>query len=132
MSDPFPLEFREVFEALFPGVAWPGDAAAALRHLHNEVILLRARCELDTGPVRPRGELVAIHDLLCHVVLLDTKTQAAVVTPEDVRSLMCNLDVLCWMLRHDHNNTFAKNVTGIQKQMLQLGLFMTRLPGEPE
>lgn len=70
-------------------------------------------------PLRARDEIVRAHDLLVHMVthpelrvLIEDQTFAA---------LLAHVDVLCWVLRHDHNEVFASRLAALGEAFAGLG-----------
>lgn len=43
-------------------------------------------------------------------------------------SLTAALDALCWVLEHDHNTTFAKNLDELQQEIEVQGFRLMELP----
>lgn len=43
-------------------------------------------------------------------------------TPEMRDRLMISCDVLCWVLKHDHNPTFEENISKLEAQLKEIGV----------
>lgn len=74
--------------------------------------------------VRPLEEIVRAHDAL--VGLICHKEQdpnfRLLMTEEQRANIICSADVLCWVLMHEHNSTFAKNLAQIAQTTARGGL----------
>ncbi len=73
--------------------------------------------------IRDKDDIQAAHDRLVAIVL------GEVPAPVDARlhnSIIAALDVLCWVLEHDHNETFANNLKLIDKCLAEHGLKLHR------
>ncbi len=46
----------------------------------------------------------------------------------DRQQFVSNCDVLCWLLGHDHNTTFADNLDKLEKYVASLGYQLTQAP----
>jgi len=75
--------------------------------------------------MRGREEIQRAHDVLVAMVLGEVKVPLA---DEDHKALTANLDVLCWVLEHDHNQTFAGNLRLAEEQARRAGYVLKRLP----
>jgi hypothetical protein len=73
-------------------------------------------------PVRPAVEIQRAHDLL-HALVTGEFT-LAVLSADDLKHLHACLDVLCWVLRHDHNKHFAGNLTSVEHELNQAGVVL--------
>jgi hypothetical protein len=74
--------------------------------------------------IRARDDVQRGHDLLVHVV---TDEEArGLFSNTDVESLTRSLDALCWVLRHDHNRTFASVLAQIEMRMEASGFRLIR------
>jgi hypothetical protein len=62
------------------------------------------------------AEIQRAHDILIAVKL----GEVMVLVPDD-DSLTAAIDVLCWVLRHDHNQTFAENLAGLEAAIAATG-----------
>jgi hypothetical protein len=74
---------------------------------------------------RSRDEIQHAHDVLAFIVTTP-KLRKALVKEDAVDRLTAALDVLCWMLRHDHNRTFASNLARLENAMATMGCEMHR------
>lgn len=68
-------------------------------------------------------EIQKAHDLLHPLITgeLDLNQANVVIEPETVLAIHSALDVLCWILDHEHNSTFAKNLTALEVELLEAG-----------
>jgi hypothetical protein len=122
------FRLRTVWSEFFPDQAWPGDPAAALEYVAGEIRMLR---ETD---VRPTNEIQKAHDLLTQLIL-DKPLLNLIVAPEHQAIIRANCDVLCWVLHHDHNKTFADNYERLiaRMELLGLGVFrFSEMQNKPE
>ncbi len=75
--------------------------------------------------MRTVEELTRAHDMLAQVVLGEIcerpKGKSMVV-------MSANLDVLCWALRHSHNETFEANLQGLRAELEKMGMRQMELP----
>jgi hypothetical protein len=83
----------------------------------------------DLPPLRPLTEIVRAHDLFVSLIL-DDNLRAQVINLEDQKSLIAAADVLCWVLQHTHNRTFAGNLASIEARLSVLGIAIVD-EGEP-
>jgi len=75
---------------------------------------------------RSRDEIQRAHDILGAVILNPTICGAIYGSnaEETLPQIVCNMDVLCWALGHDHIKTFGENLATIETSFEQLGLEM--------
>lgn len=79
-------------------------------------------------PMRSRDEVQKMHDILIAVVLGEVPVRF----PADVIERMnYSCDVLCWVLQHDHNDSFEKNVAEMMEEFERLGIIFLK-EGEGE
>jgi len=77
-------------------------------------------------PMRTREEVQRAHDILAGLIL---KPDIAARLDEDARRLIVmNLDVLCWVLCHDHNLSFPGMLKVIEDSMTAMGFGLARHP----
>lgn len=69
-------------------------------------------------------EIQRAHDLLVGIVL-DSELFDQLVNADDHQGLICSLDVLCWVLGHDHNTSFAQNIRKLELRLEALGIRLT-------
>jgi hypothetical protein len=72
--------------------------------------------------VKSRDEIHAAHDRLTAIVLGEVPCPFQ----EGPGILIPMLDVLCWVLDHDHNINFALNLANIDKMLGQLGFVLEK------
>lgn len=75
--------------------------------------------------MRDREEIQRAHDLLVGIILGDAPMP---LSDEERKIVSANVDVLCWVLEHDHNRTFATNLELAQEQTRAAGWELKRLP----
>ncbi len=71
--------------------------------------------------IRTELEIVRAHDLLFGLIL-DDDLRAMVINLEDDQALLEAASILCWVLRHDHNQKFAGNLASIEARLDALGI----------
>jgi hypothetical protein len=69
--------------------------------------------------MRAEDEIRRAHDLLV-AVLLGEIPNPWTGAPQEI--LIGAADVLCWVLQHEHNRTFEKNLAEARAQLAQLGI----------
>jgi len=79
--------------------------------------------------MRSLDEVQRAHDMLIGIVL-DQALLAKAVNPKDLPFIVAALDVLCWLLHHDHNVSFAKNIAVIEARLREQGIILAELPEE--
>lgn len=72
-------------------------------------------------PYRLREEVQRAHDLLVFVVTTEKVRDALLDNPELLAGARGALDVLCWALRHDHNQSFDHNLTALERCVRNMG-----------
>ena len=68
--------------------------------------------------LRPLPRIERAHDLLAGILNGDVPLELA---PEDERQAHTALDVLCWVLEHQHNPTFANNLHQLEEKARKRG-----------
>jgi len=68
--------------------------------------------------MRDEAEVQRAHDMLAGIIL----GEVPLPLPND--KLCCAIDVLCWVLRHDHNDSFAKNLMIIEMLAAEAGFVL--------
>jgi len=81
---------------------------------------------MSEDPMRDREEIQRAHDILAALVLQPEIGPR--LDQEARRVLVINLDVLCWVLRHDHNVSFPGMLEVIEAQLELLGIQIGRHP----
>jgi hypothetical protein len=75
----------------------------------------------EKSTLRPLAEIQMAHDTLRGFLLGHVPFEL----PAHWRSAMiANADVLCWVLGHDHNDTFASNLEALRERAEALGFFL--------
>ena len=75
--------------------------------------------------MRTRAEIERAHDLLASI-LLDDELRATM-DPRDVDLKIAAADVLCWVLRHNHNGTFKENLRRLEEFARENGAVLERV-----
>jgi hypothetical protein len=78
--------------------------------------------ETEEPRLRDASEIQRAHDILKNIVLEEIPVKV------DQAPLYASLDVLCWVLRHDHNHTFADNLDGVEEAALAAGFMVAPRP----
>ena len=76
--------------------------------------------------MRNRADIQKAHDILVAVKL---KEVPVYLDDADADKLTAALDVLCWVLGHDHNHSFRDNLKAIEEEAAQNGAVLVALPG---
>jgi hypothetical protein len=76
------------------------------QHAHDMLVGLLVGDELDRDPILDDGEQ------------LDPATRMC---------MRAAADVLCWVLGHGHNTSFAENLEGIEREMQRRGIVLRKL-----
>ena len=74
--------------------------------------------------MRRQEEIQKAHDMLRAVVIGEVPNPQ----PDAEPIMRANLDVLCWVLEHDHNKTFTNNVQLLDEALVGMGFQMCRSP----
>jgi hypothetical protein len=69
--------------------------------------------------VRDAREIQAAHDRLVAIILNEVPNPFGEAALESVK---CAADVLCWVLEHDHNQSFSGVLASIDNYMRERGL----------
>lgn len=82
--------------------------------------------------MRTEAQITRAHDLLVGIILQTCaeRGQLAGPPPKDLEPLVGAADVLCWILEHNHNRTFAQNLVKFEAYMLRQGWRLEHLPKE--
>jgi len=125
---------RALWSELFPDELWPGSDEAAVRMMADEIRALRLLADIivttaieQVYPQRTRDEIQMAHDLIVQMVQ-DRSLFDSVFCKEHQETMLHNCDALCWVLRHDHNQTFGKNLEVIRARLASLGYEVLRYP----
>lgn len=73
-------------------------------------------------PLRNETEIQLAHDVFSGILL---KEVPMVLDPKDLHHVHIACDVLCWVLKHDHNKAFGKTLANILKAADDLGFEVT-------
>jgi hypothetical protein len=76
--------------------------------------------------VRDALEIQHAHDTL--LALITGALPKLAIDPETRSRIMITCDVLCWVLKHDHNQAFAENLAGLREQIREAGYREHQLP----
>lgn len=74
--------------------------------------------------MRSEDEIARAHDLLVGICVGDAPHPC----PKHKKSLQAALDVLCWVLRHDHNTAFEMNLRELESILAEAGYRLVK-PG---
>jgi hypothetical protein len=77
-------------------------------------------------PMRTGDEIQRAHDILTAMIL--QREIVARLDDETRRVVTRSIDVLCWVLRHDHNESFQGMLEVIDAHMAAMGLELHRYP----
>lgn len=72
--------------------------------------------------MRDQDELQRAHDMF--VAILLGECPQLEVGPQTKERIHIATDVLCWVLNHDHNQAFAKNLAAIEDQARTAGYIL--------
>jgi hypothetical protein len=75
--------------------------------------------------MRQEQDIVQAHDRLVAILLHDVPwpfEEPRNATMESSIKAAC--DVLCWVLKHDHNQTFANNIAAIDERLAEMGFVL--------
>lgn len=72
--------------------------------------------------VKSEQEIQKAHDILWAFVTGDIPVSA---TPATIQVAHCALDVLCWVLNHDHNKAFQENLVDLMAEARRRGFVLT-------
>ena len=75
--------------------------------------------------LRDADDVQRAHDLLAAII---TREINLPLEGETETALHTALDVLCWLLRHDHNTAFAGNLEALRAALAKAGIVEKRLP----
>jgi len=127
---------QRLWKINFEDRGWPGEVPA-LVFLFNELVELRGivasfRAE-QPQPLRTHDEVQRAHDVLVQLVI--NQDLAEEIDPALIESLSHRLDILCWVLCHDHPQGFAEGLAAIATAFAELGIvvgrYETMQTGEP-
>lgn len=79
----------------------------------------------DNSHLKSEEEIQRAHDTLWSLV---TGEIAIASTRGTIQAAHCALDVLCWILNHDHNKSFQANLDEIQREAERRGFVLTSKP----
>ena len=69
--------------------------------------------------MKTEAEIQRAHDILAAIILKEVPLQ---VRPEQMERMLGSADVLCWLLDHDHNQSFTENLKRIEDAFAQMGI----------
>ena len=81
--------------------------------------------------LRDSEEIQFAHDLLHHIV--NNEKRFSLLYEQRI-AITSSLDVLCWVLNHEHNPDFADNLRKLKQQLESHGykIFTSSTPFDPE
>lgn len=80
---------------------------------------------------RSRDEIQRAHDLLVNLIASE-ELRTTLFDGEILDRMLSALDALCWVLRHDHNVTFAVNLLALEGSLRAMGVEMRRAGANEE
>lgn len=88
---------------------------------------LAADGPFDNSSKAPRAlcQIQMAHDMLVPIVLGDFTLPG--LSEEDRLHLQHRLDVLCWVLEHDHNRSFSVTLNNVQAGLMEMGIVLSPL-----
>jgi len=123
-----------LWHELFPDVPLPDTSAAVVEALAVEVRALRtlADCVVTTAVEREASmqsheTVQMVHDVL-RQLLLDQSLFDVVVDRRSQPEVKRWADALCWVLKHEHNPTFAARFADIRAMLAALGFEIYQYP----
>ncbi len=78
--------------------------------------------------MKSEREIQRAHDLLTGIVLGEVPVKFS---PDVQEGVIAALDALCWVLGHEHNQSFAGNLAEIEKALEQAGWVLAEVQTEP-
>jgi hypothetical protein len=78
--------------------------------------------------VRPWIEMQFAHDMFLLIVSRGDKFNLLISDERDRAAVYSALNVLCWVLGHDHNPSFETNLKRIEECLNEAGIFLERNP----
>jgi hypothetical protein len=125
---------RRSWSELNPSDPWLGAAAGleaivedikALRLLNGLLIEQIAEAAPEENEARPADEIQRAHDILAQLAL--DSVMFNMFFAEAQHTLIYGaVDVLCWVLRHEHNKHFGDNLAKIEARLAEMGIEITR------
>jgi hypothetical protein len=81
--------------------------------------------------MREQFEIEKAHDAIIPVLNNELPGVKFHISPSQEERMIVALDVLCWVLGHDHNTRFADNLASLLKQLKEKGFELSNLPEPP-
>jgi hypothetical protein len=106
---------RKVFASICPEDECPDDPTLAIDCLVEKIIHLRHVCAGVDIRMRPFDQIQRAHDML--VAILKLEIVKGIVPDEKSRTVVGGIDLLCWVLVHDHNTRFADELRVIEQYL---------------
>jgi hypothetical protein len=85
---------------------------------------------MSDDSMRPQEEVQRAHDLLVQLIIHPELRE--MMEPATLDRMVTHADVLCWVLRHDHNQNFAVKMTTLEATLADLGFELAYESEEPE
>ena len=73
--------------------------------------------------MQPIGEIARIHDLFNSLI----ERFDGSISDEDMVPFQCSLGGLCWVLQHDHNRRFTKNIAEVYRELERVGVVLNTI-----
>ena len=74
--------------------------------------------------MRSQREVQLAHDMLVSLLLGPKERLERIVDTDKAHLMIAAVDVLCWILHHDHNVTFATNLADVEYLLREEGIEM--------
>lgn len=78
----------------------------------------------ETSRLRTFAEVSYAHDLMVGILAGDVSCIKLRVPPEVLENMRAATDVLCWVLHHEHNDAFEKNLNRLKEATESAGYEM--------
>ena len=76
--------------------------------------------------MRSQDEVQRAHDLLREIIMQEVPITLA---PEERPAMHSALDVLCWVLGHEHSRSFALNLEPLEQHLKDQGYWLEKKEG---
>jgi hypothetical protein len=72
--------------------------------------------------MRSKHEVQRAHDLLLSLFMGMKDLRPQIVKAEKINLMIAAADALCWVLGHDHNDSFRSNLQAIERLLAEVGI----------
>lgn len=76
--------------------------------------------------MRNFDEVQRAHDVLRAIVTSEVPWPPSI-PRANLNALRSALDALCWVLEHEHNDSFAKNIERVEKEIERMGFKLRQI-----